>query len=96
MKTISFRDGGVNPTPSAQNPLSRFDGAQLNDGRTTRLLAALTSAAGDHTRDKLAQQMIRNATAELFDAAARLERVGHCGQAARQLSGPPVLEGTHG
>lgn len=96
MKTIGFRGDGVNLARTAQNPLSRFDGTQLNDGRTTRLLAALASAAGDHTRDKLAQQMIRNATAELFDAAARLERIGSCGQAPPQLSAPPILECAHG
>ncbi len=67
---------------------NRFDGTQTNDGRMTRLLAALASVAGDHTSDKLARQMIRNATAELFDAAARLDRLGQCGTAsALQLEG---------
>ncbi len=72
------RDGGGFP---------RFDGSEPNDARITRLLAVLASVAGDHTGDKLARQMIRNATADLFDAAARLERVGQCGSPLR-LEGP--------
>ena len=92
--------GGVNPTHGrtvtasavSRKPLL-FDGTHSNDERITRLLAALTSAAGDHTDDKVARQMIRNATAELFDAAARLGRIGRCGHAAVQLHDPSLVEG---
>lgn len=81
---------GITPcgNPEVAQPIVRFDGSQSNDARTTRLLAVLASVAGDHTGDKLARQMIRNATAELFDAAARLERIRACCA--------PLLEARHG
>jgi len=59
--------------------LNRFDGSTANDGRTTRLLGSLVSVASDHTADKLARQLLRNAAADLFDAAARLDRQQQCG-----------------
>ncbi len=62
-----------------------FDGTQVNNARTTRLLAALVSVAGDHTQDKVARQMLRNATAELFDAAGRLDRLNDRGPVPRPL-----------
>ena len=88
IKTVpAGNDPGSQPG-RAPGFFNRFDGTQANTAHTTRLLAALASVAGDHTGDKLARQMIRNATAELFDAAARLDRLGHCGTVpALQLEG---------
>lgn len=91
MKHLIRTGHTINPTANdaATLGINRFDGTQANDGRTTRLLAVLVSVAGDHTADALTRKMLQCASAELFDAAARLDRMGQCGTspAFKQLEG---------
>lgn len=90
LKTLTRVADASKPGAGPGTFLNRFDGTQANDGRTTRLLGALVSIAGDHTADKLTRQLLRNAAADLFDAAARLDRMGLCGASARVM-----LEASH-